>query len=219
MKRLAVLISGRGSNLDALLSAIQRHGWPIAVVAVISNRPNAPGLEIARAKGIATEVLDHTQFQNRKAFDAALAQKLETQSPDLVVLAGFMRLLTAEFCARFRNRLVNIHPSLLPAFKGLETHQQALDAGVRVHGCTVHLVTAELDHGPILAQAIVPVHPDDTAEVLAARVLKMEHEIYPTAIAAWLSGQLMIQDDRIINRGEGAFPTEFRSCRLHPDLA
>jgi len=135
------------------------------------------------------------------------------------VLAGFMRLLTAEFCARFRNRLVNIHPSLLPAFKGLETHQQALDAGVRVHGCTVHLVTAELDHGPILAQAVVPVHPDDTVEALAARVLKMEHEIYPMAIAAWLSGQLMIQEDRIVNRGEGAFPTGFMPCRLHPDLA
>ncbi|MFN4900810.1 MAG: phosphoribosylglycinamide formyltransferase [Betaproteobacteria bacterium] len=219
MKRLAVLISGRGSNLDALLSAIQRHGWPISVAAVISNRPNAPGLEIARAKGIATEVLDHTQFPDRKAFDAALAQKLETHRPDLVVLAGFMRLLTAEFCARFRNRLVNIHPSLLPAFKGLETHQQALDAGVRVHGCTVHLVTAELDHGPILAQAVVPVHRDDTVEALAARVLKMEHEIYPMAIAAWLSGQLMMQEDRIINRGEGAFPTEFMPCRLHPDLA
>ena len=219
MKRLAVLISGRGSNLDALFSAIQRYGWPLAVVGVISNRPNAPGLEVARARGIATEVIDHTQFPDRNAFDAALAETLEIQRPDLVVLAGFMRLLTAEFCARFRNRLVNIHPSLLPAFKGLDTHQQALDAGVRVHGCTVHLVTAALDHGPILAQAVVPVHQDDTAEVLAARVLKMEHEIYPMAIAAWLSGQLMIQENRIVNRGEGAFPTEFMPCRLHPDLA
>ena len=219
MKRLAVLISGRGSNLDALFSAIQRYGWPLAVVGVISNRPNAPGLEIARARGIATTVIDHTQFPDRNAFDAALAETLEIQRPDLVVLAGFMRLLTAEFCARFRNRLVNIHPSLLPAFKGLDTHQQALDAGVRVHGCTMHLVTAALDHGPILAQAVVPVHQDDTAEVLAARVLKMEHEIYPMAIAAWLSGQLMIQENRIVNRGEGAFPTGFMPCRLHPDLA
>lgn len=219
MKRLAVLISGRGSNLDALFSAIQRYGWPLAVVGVISNRPNAPGLEVARARGIATTVIDHTQFPDRNAFDAALAETLEIQRPDLVVLAGFMRLLTAEFCARFRNRLVNIHPSLLPAFKGLDTHQQALDAGVRVHGCTVHLVTAALDHGPILAQAVVPVHQDDTAEVLAARVLKMEHEIYPMAIAAWLSGQLMIQENRIVNRGEGAFPTGFMPCRLHPDLA
>ena len=219
MKRLAVLISGRGSNLDALFSAIQRYGWPLAVVGVISNRPNAPGLEVARARGIATTVIDHTQFPDRNAFDAALAETLETQRPDLVVLAGFMRLLTAEFCARFRNRLVNIHPSLLPAFKGLDTHQQALDAGVRVHGCTVHLVTAALDHGPILAQAVVPVHQDDTAEVLAARVLKMEHEIYPMAIAAWLSGQLMIQENRIVNRGEGAFPSGFMPCRLHPDLA
>ncbi|NBW00928.1 MAG: phosphoribosylglycinamide formyltransferase [Betaproteobacteria bacterium] len=219
MKRLAVLISGRGSNLEALLGAIQRYGWPIEVACVISNRPNAGGLDIARSKGIPTEVIDHTQFSDRSAFDNALIHRLEAQQPDLVVLAGFMRLLTAEFCARFRHRLVNIHPSLLPAFKGLQTHQQAIDAGVRIHGCTVHLVTAELDHGPILAQAAVSVRHDDTAEALAARVLKMEHEIYPKAIAAWLSGQLTVEDDRIIDRGEGAFPTGFMSCQLHPDLA
>jgi len=190
MKNIVILISGGGSNMAAIARAAQRDGWRKAydahVAAVISNRPDANGLALARESLIATEVVDHTRFPTREAFDAELAKAIERRQPSLVVLAGFMRILTPAFVERYRGRLLNIHPSLLPAFPGLNTHQRALDAGCKVAGATVHQVTADLDHGPILEQAVVPVLPGDTAESLAARVLTQEHLIYPRAIAALL---------------------------------
>lgn len=187
---IVVLISGAGSNLQALVDAAQRQQWlqtlGAAVVAVISNRPDAPGLVFARAAGLATEVLDHRFFDSRQAYDQALAQCIDRYQPALVVLAGFMRILTASFVQHYHGRLVNIHPSLLPAFPGLHTHRRAIETGCKVAGATVHLVTAELDHGPILAQAEVPVLPGDTEQTLAARVLSQEHRIYPQAIAELL---------------------------------
>jgi phosphoribosylglycinamide formyltransferase 1 len=187
---IVVLISGAGSNLQALVDAAQRQQWlqtlGAAVVAVISNRPDAPGLVFARAAGLATEVLDHRSFDSRQAYDQALAQCIDRYQPALVVLAGFMRILTASFVQHYHGRLVNIHPSLLPAFPGLHTHRRAIETGCKVAGATVHLVTAELDHGPILAQAEVPVLPGDTEQTLAARVLSQEHRIYPQAIAELL---------------------------------
>ena len=187
---IVVLISGAGSNLQALVEAARRQRWSqtlgAAVVAVISNRPDAPGLVFARAAGLATEVLDHRSFDSRQAYDQALAQCIDRYQPALVVLAGFMRILTASFVQHYHGRLVNIHPSLLPAFPGLHTHRRAIETGCKVAGATVHLVTAELDHGPILAQAEVPVLPGDTEQTLAARVLSQEHRIYPQAIAELL---------------------------------
>jgi phosphoribosylglycinamide formyltransferase-1 len=218
MKRLAVIISGRGSNLGAILEAIARHDWPIQIASVISNRPAAAGLEIARCHGVPTAVVDHGSFIDREAYDRRLAEELDRAAPDLVVLAGFMRILSGEFCRHFQGRLMNIHPSLLPAFKGMHTHQQAIDAGVRIHGCTVHLVTPDLDHGPILAQGIVPVLDSDDASVLGDRVLEMEHQIYPHAIAAYVSGRLVLSEGRILDRGAGAFPCEYRPWQLHHDL-
>ena len=178
MKRIVVLISGRGSNMEALVRA----RLPLEVAAVISNVPQAAGLDIARGRSITTAVVDHRAFDRRAAFDAALADEIERHAPDLVVLAGFMRVLTDEFVMRFRGRLLNIHPSLLPAFPGLNTHRRALEAGTRIHGCTVHFVTPDLDHGPIVIQAAVAVTPQDTEETLAARVLREEHRIYPHAV-------------------------------------
>ena len=190
MKNIVILISGGGSNMAAIAKAAQRDGWRKAfdaqVAAVISNRPQAKGLALAREALIATEVVDHTRFDSREAFDAELARVIDRHQPALVVLAGFMRILTPAFVQRYRGRLLNIHPSLLPAFPGLNTHQRALDAGCRVAGATVHQVTGELDHGPILEQAVVPVLPGDTADSLAARILTQEHLIYPRAIAALL---------------------------------
>jgi phosphoribosylglycinamide formyltransferase-1 len=190
MKNIVILISGGGSNMAAIVRAAQREQWGklygAEVTAVISNRPDAGGLAFAREQGIATEVVDHKQFASREDFDAALAAAIDRFEPALVVLAGFMRILTPGFVARYEGRLLNIHPSLLPAFPGLHTHQRALDAGCRVAGATVHQVTAELDFGPILQQAVVPVLPGDTAETLAARVLTQEHLIYPRAIAELL---------------------------------
>jgi phosphoribosylglycinamide formyltransferase 1 len=194
MKNIVILISGGGSNMQAIVRTAQRDNWAqrygAQVAAVISNRAEAKGLEFARTQGIATEVLDHKAFASREMFDAALAAVIDqygdSQSPVLVVLAGFMRILSASFVDRYAGRLVNIHPSLLPAFTGLHTHQRALDAGCKFAGVTVHLVTAELDHGPILAQAVVPVLAGDTADALAARVLTQEHVIYPRAIAELL---------------------------------
>lgn len=183
MKSIVILISGRGSNMEAIVRA----GIPGArIAAVISNRPGAGGLEFARAHGIATAVVDHRSHPDRSSFDQALAACIDAHAPDLVVLAGFMRVLTDGFVRRYEGRLLNIHPSLLPAFTGLHTHQRAIDAGCKFAGCTVHGVTAELDVGPILEQAVVPVLPDDTAETLAARVLTQEHIIYPRAVAALL---------------------------------
>jgi phosphoribosylglycinamide formyltransferase 1 len=190
MKNIVILISGGGSNMAAIARTAQRDGWRKAydahVAAVISNRPEAKGLALARESLIATEVVDHTRFPTREAFDAELAKAIDRRQPSLVVLAGFMRILTPAFVERYRGRLLNIHPSLLPAFPGLDTHQRALDAGCKVAGATVHQVTSDLDHGPILEQAVVPVLPGDTAESLAARVLTQEHLIYPRAIAALL---------------------------------
>jgi phosphoribosylglycinamide formyltransferase-1 len=190
MKNIVILISGGGSNMAAIVRAAQREHWGklygAEVKAVISNRPDAKGLQFAREQGIAAEVLDHKQFPSREAFDEALAALIDRFDPALVVLAGFMRILTPAFVARYQGRMLNIHPSLLPAFPGLHTHQRALEAGCRVTGATVHQVTAELDFGPILAQAVVPILPGDTAEAIAARVLTQEHLIYPRAIAELL---------------------------------
>jgi phosphoribosylglycinamide formyltransferase-1 len=194
MKNIVILISGGGSNMAAIVRASQRENWAkrygAQVAAVVSNKADAKGLEYARAQGIATEVLDHKSYASREEFDAALAERIDTydtpSQPAVVVLAGFMRILTPAFVERFAGRLTNIHPSLLPAFTGLHTHQRAMDAGCKFAGATVHLVTAELDHGPILEQAVVPVLPDDTEDTLAARVLTQEHQIYPRAIARLL---------------------------------
>lgn len=195
---VVVLISGRGSNLQALIDA----GVPVS--AVISNRADAPGLGIAEGRGIATRVVDHRRHAAREDFDAALAAEIERFAPRLVALAGFMRLLTPAFVARYRERLFNIHPSLLPAFPGLHTHERALAAGVKVHGCTVHFVTAELDHGPIVAQAAVPVRPGDDEAALAARVLRQEHVIYPRAVRWFLEGRLAVADGVVRVRGDDA---------------
>jgi phosphoribosylglycinamide formyltransferase 1 len=191
MKKIVILISGGGSNMAAIVRAAQRDGWRerlgAEVAAVISNRAEAGGLKFAREQGIATEVVDHKRFASREAFDAELANVIDRHQPALVVLAGFMRILTPQFVQRHAGRLLNIHPSLLPAFPGLHTHQRAIEMGCRFAGATVHHVTAELDHGPILEQAVVPVLPGDTADALAARVLTQEHLIYPRAIAAFLA--------------------------------
>lgn len=185
---LVVLISGRGSNMQALLDA----GAPVR--AVISNQADAKGLEIAAGRGVATRVVEHRRFSSREAFDAALADEIERFDPALVALAGFMRILSARFVERFKGRLLNIHPSLLPAFPGLDTHERALRAGVKLHGCTVHFVTPELDHGPIVMQAAVPVLAGDTPGTLAARVLRQEHLIYPQAVRWFLEGRLVIEE-------------------------
>ena len=190
MKNIVILISGGGSNMAAIVRTAQQQDWErrlgARVAAVVSNKADAKGLVFAREQGIATEVLDHKAFESREAFDAALAQVIDRYDPALVVLAGFMRILTPGFVAHYAGRLTNIHPSLLPAFTGLHTHQRAIDAGCKFAGCTVHLVTAELDVGPILAQAVVPVLQDDTADTLAARVLTQEHVVYPRAVASLL---------------------------------
>ena len=186
MKNIVILISGGGSNMAAIVRASQQQNWAkqynARVAAVVSNKADAKGLVFARDNGIATEVLDHKQFDSREAFDVELMQVIDRHAPDLVVLAGFMRILTPGFVAHYEGRLINIHPSLLPAFTGLHTHQRAIDAGCKFAGCTVHRVTAELDVGPILEQAVVPVLPGDTADLLAARVLVQEHAIYPRAV-------------------------------------
>jgi phosphoribosylglycinamide formyltransferase 1 len=185
---IVVLISGRGSNMQALLDA------RLPVSAVVSNVADAAGLAIARARGVATRTVAHRDFASREAFDAALAEEIDRHAPRLVALAGFMRVLTAPFVRRYDGRLVNIHPSLLPSFPGLDTHARALAAGVKVHGCTVHFVTEQLDHGPIIAQAAVPVRSDDSVAMLAARVLRQEHVVYPRALRWFLDGRLVIGD-------------------------
>jgi phosphoribosylglycinamide formyltransferase-1 len=191
MKNIVILISGSGSNMAAIVHAAAHERWArrfgARVAAVISNKAQAPGLALAQAQGIATVVVPHQDFATREAFDAALADAIDAHAPALVVLAGFMRILSPGFVARYEGRLLNIHPSLLPAFPGLHTHRRAIEAGCRVAGVTVHQVTVELDHGPILAQAVVPVLPDDTPETLSARVLAQEHRVYPQAIADWLN--------------------------------
>jgi phosphoribosylglycinamide formyltransferase 1 len=195
---VVILISGRGSNMQALLEA----GIPVS--AVISNRGEAEGLALAASRGIATRVVEHRRHATREAFDAALAAEIDRFAPRLVALAGFMRVLTPGFVARYRERLLNIHPSLLPAFPGLHTHERALAAGVKVHGCTVHFVTADLDHGPIVLQAAVPVRGGDDAVTLAARVLKQEHVIYPRAVRWFLEGKLALGNGVIRVQGGDA---------------
>ena len=190
MKNIVILISGSGSNMAAIVRRAQQEGWQASlgarVAAVISNKADAKGLLFAQEQGIATAVLDHKAYPSREAFDAALMQEIDRHAPTLVVLAGFMRILTPGFVQHYTGRLLNIHPSLLPAFPGLHTHERAIEAGCKFAGATVHEVTAELDHGPILAQAVVPVLPDDTPNALAARVLTQEHRIYPQAVADFL---------------------------------
>lgn len=185
--KLVILISGRGSNMVSIINAIKQDGLAADIVAVISNRSDAPGLEYAQQIGITTAVVDHTQFDSRERFDQALAKAVDAYTPDLVVLAGFMRILTAGFVSHYANKLLNIHPSLLPKFKGLHTHQRAIEANETEHGATVHFVTEELDGGPIVLQARVPVSDDDDAQTLAKRVLVQEHQLYPNAIQKIIS--------------------------------
>lgn len=187
---VVILISGRGSNMISIVNAINSGTLPVSVAAVISNRPDAAGLEFARQNNIHTTVIDHTTFASREQFDRALATEIDTFSPSLVILAGFMRILTTEFVEHFAGKLINIHPSLLPKFKGLHTHQRAIDAGEKEHGASVHFVTPELDAGPVVLQARVPVFGDDTAKKLAARVLEQEHTLYPEAIKKLVTKQL-----------------------------
>ncbi len=187
---IVVLISGRGSNLQALLDA----HIPARIAAVISNRADAAGLDIARQHGIATQVVAHRDHADRASFDSALSREIDRYQPDFVVLAGFMRILTGEFVSRYHGRLVNIHPSLLPAYAGLHTHERAIADGVKIHGCTVHFVTSDLDHGPVIIQAAVPVLQNDTAEALSARVLREEHRVYPQAIRWLCSGKVVLTE-------------------------
>jgi phosphoribosylglycinamide formyltransferase-1 len=205
-KTIVILISGRGSNMEALLDA----HLPARVAAVISNNPGARGLDTARARGLATAVVDHRSYPDRDRFDAALAAEIDRHSPDLVVLAGFMRILTAPFIERYRGRLMNIHPSLLPALPGLDTHRRALAAGARTHGCTVHFVTPQVDSGPIIVQAAVPVLPGDRGEMLAARVLADEHRVYPQAVRWFCEDRLRLGDDGAVTL-DGARPAPGRA--------
>jgi phosphoribosylglycinamide formyltransferase-1 len=192
MKNIVILISGRGSNMEAVVRAAQAEQWPARIAAVISNKADAKGLEFAAAHGIATAVVANKDYASRAEFDAALQKVIDGFAPDLVVLAGFMRILTPAFVEHYAGRMLNIHPSLLPLFPGLHTHQQALDAGEKVHGATVHFVTAELDHGPVVAKAQVDVLPGDTEETLSARVLVQEHKLYPYAIRLFVEDRLSI---------------------------
>jgi formyltetrahydrofolate-dependent phosphoribosylglycinamide formyltransferase len=206
-KRVAVLISGRGSNMEALVAAAAAPDYPAEIVAVIANTPAARGLETARVRGIATGVVPHRNFPDRGAHDAAIGAALAEFQPDIVCLAGYMRILTPGFVAAWQGRMINIHPSLLPAFPGLDTHARALEAGVRVHGCTVHFVTAAMDDGPIVAQAAVPVNGGDTPDALAARVLAAEHRLYPMALAMVARGQARMEAGRtVFADGEEAEP-------------
>ncbi|UCH47597.1 MAG: phosphoribosylglycinamide formyltransferase [Betaproteobacteria bacterium] len=193
MKRVVILISGRGSNMRALFEA----GLPGKIVAIVSNNPSAAGLNYAREQDIETRVINHRDFADRGAFDTALANEVDSFAPDLVVLAGFMRILTEAFVLRFAGRIVNIHPSLLPAFPGVNTHQRAIDEGVRLHGCTVHFVTTDLDHGPIIIQAAVAVLPEDDEATLAARVLEQEHRIFPLAVRWFLEDRITLHDSQV----------------------
>jgi phosphoribosylglycinamide formyltransferase-1 len=203
VKRIVILVSGRGSNMEAVVRACAAEGWNARVAAVISNRAEAQGLAFARQHGIATAVVEHRAFESREAFDAELALAIEAFAPDVVALAGFMRILSDGFVERFAGRLVNVHPSLLPAFPGLDTHRRAIEAGCKLAGATVHFVTLTLDHGPIIAQAVVPLLPGDTPEQLAARVLEREHVLYPRAVR-WLVHDLLRTTDGIVShlRGE-----------------
>jgi phosphoribosylglycinamide formyltransferase 1 len=203
MKRIVILISGRGSNMEAIVQRCAEQGWPAQVVAVLANRPQAAGLAWAAGRGIATAVVDHRAYTEREAFDMALAAAIDSHAPDLVVLAGFMRILGAAFVRRYQGRLLNIHPSLLPAFPGLHTHRRALEAGCKAVGATVHFVTPELDHGPIVMQSVVAVRAGDDEQTLAARVLATEHVIYPLAVRWFVEGRLRVENG-LVHQIDGA---------------
>ncbi len=202
-KRIVILISGRGSNMQAIVRQCAEQAWPARVVAVISNRPGAAGLEFAAGQGIGTAVVDHKAYAAREDFDAALAQAIDNFEPDLLLLAGFMRVLGAAFVQRYQGRFLNIHPSLLPAFPGLHTHRRALQAGCKAVGATVHFVTPELDHGPVVMQSVVPVLPGDDEHSLAARVLATEHVIYPLSVRWFVQGKLRVHDG-LVGHADGA---------------
>jgi len=207
-KRVAILISGRGANMEALIAAAKEPGYPAEIALVLSNRPEAGGLRRAGADAIATAVVDHTDFgTDRQAFERAVQVHLETQSIDIVCLAGFMRLFTPSFVLRWSSRMINIHPALLPSFKGLHTHERALKAGVKIHGATVHFVVPEVDSGPIIAQAAVPVLDDDTPDTLAARVLAAELRLYPLALGLVAGGQSSLAPDGTVRNATAVVPT------------
>lgn len=199
---VVILISGRGSNLQAIIDQARSGELPIEIRAVISNRPEAPGLQLAAEAGIETRALDHKAFPDRESFDAELQALIDSFTPGLVVLAGYMRILTPGFVRHYQGRMLNIHPSLLPKYQGLNTHQRALEAGDAEHGASIHFVTEELDGGPVFLQAPVPVLPDDTADTLAARVLEQEHRLYPEAIRWFAQGRIRLEDDRLFLDGQ-----------------
>jgi len=201
-RKTAILISGRGSNMASLIDAAKADDYPAEITIVIANRPDAAGIDFAKAAGIATRILDHTQYDDRESFEAELTEAIESAGADLVCLAGFLRLLTDRFVAHWYDRLINIHPSLLPSFKGLDSHARAIAAGVRIAGCSVHYVRAEMDAGPIIAQAAVPVKGGDTADTLAARVLKAEHKLYPRALALVAAGRARAVGEKVVIDGE-----------------
>jgi phosphoribosylglycinamide formyltransferase-1 len=203
VKSIVLLISGRGSNMEAIVRRAAEEQWPARIAAVIANRADAAGLAFAAAQGIATAVVDHKAHATREQFDAALAQVIDSHAPDLVLLAGFMRVLGAAFVRRYEGRMLNIHPSLLPAFPGLHTHRRALEAGCKATGATVHFVTSELDHGPIVLQSVVPVRTGDDEQKLAARVLASEHVIYPLAVRWFVEGELEL-DGALVRHRRGA---------------
>ncbi len=213
-KRVCVLISGRGSNMEALIAAARQPECSYEIVGVISNRPDAGGLETAAREGIATTVVDHRKFDSREAFEEVLHETLLVFAADLVACAGFMRIMTEGFTRRWEGRMLNIHPSLLPLYKGLHTHERALEDGVRIHGCTVHFVTADLDGGPIIIQAAVPVLPDDTPDTLAARVLRQEHRIFPRALELVAAGRIRLEDGRM----KGAWTADPEAALVSPSL-
>jgi phosphoribosylglycinamide formyltransferase-1 len=217
-KRVGVLLSGRGSNMMALVEASRAPGCPYQVVVVVSSEPNAPGLAWAKAQGIPALGLNWRHYESREHFEGQIQGVLTASRVDLVALAGFMRLMTPDFVNLWHNRMLNIHPSLLPAFKGLHTHQRALDAGVRISGCTVHLVRAEMDDGPILGQAAVPVEAGDTSEILAARILNAEHDLYPRILSAFAAGEIHVSDEKVswpvvINQPTTLFSPDLSSTR------
>ena len=214
MKNIVILISGRGSNMEAMIAARDAGTLPVNIAAVISNRPDASGLKTAERAGIPTCFIDHKAFDGREAFDATLAERIDSFAPDLVVLAGFMRILSEGFVRHYEGRLLNIHPSLLPSFPGLHTHQRALDEGVRIHGCTVHFVTPALDHGPVVIQAAVPVLDSDDEASLAARVLRQEHRVYPQAVRWFAEGRLRLENGRVRLSEE----IKGATCLIAPEL-
>jgi phosphoribosylglycinamide formyltransferase 1 len=196
-KRIAVLISGRGSNLDAIIKAIEENALPATIALVLSNREDAEGLKIAEEAKIPTEVVNHKLFAKRQDFEMAIHRELVKQKVEFIALAGFMRMFTSWFCDRWANRMVNIHPSLLPAYKGLDTHRRVIEDGTKLHGCTVHFVVHDMDSGPIIAQSAIPVLPDDTPDKLAQKVLEIEHAVYPVALSLLVTGRLKLLRNRV----------------------